>query len=71
MSMTPRENLLSLYRRQGYWQAPVGFHLSPSLEREFARRCPDSTDYMQQFEMPYRIDPRVSSTPGDMGYSNR
>jgi uroporphyrinogen decarboxylase len=55
MSMTPRENLLSLYRRQGYSQPPVGFHLSPSLEREFARRYPDSADYMQQFEMPYRI----------------
>jgi uroporphyrinogen decarboxylase len=55
MSMTPRENLLSLYRRQGYTNAPVGFHLCPSLEQEFTRRYPNSDDYMQQFEMPHRI----------------
>ena len=55
MPMTPRENLLSLYRREGYTSAPVGFHLCPSLEQEFARRHPDAADYMQQFEMPHRI----------------
>ena len=33
--MTPRENVLSLYRRQGYEHAPVALSLCPSLERKF------------------------------------
>jgi hypothetical protein len=28
--MTPRENMLSLYRRTGYEWAPVSFHLCPT-----------------------------------------
>ena len=53
--MTPRENILSLYRRQGYDYAPVGFHLCPSLEKEFHRRYPDSENYLDHFQAPYRI----------------
>ena len=53
--MTPRENLLSLYRRQGYDYSPVGFHLCPSLEEEFHRRYPDSENYLDHFQAPYRI----------------
>jgi len=53
--MYPRENLLSLYRRTGYEYAPVGFHLCPSLEEEFHRRYPDSDNYLDHFQAPYRI----------------
>jgi uroporphyrinogen decarboxylase len=40
--MTPRENLLSLYRRQGYQHAPVEFGLCPSLQEEYKRRAGDT-----------------------------
>ena len=32
--MTPRENLLSLYRRQGYEFAPVEYILSPAMREK-------------------------------------
>ena len=54
--MTPRENFLSLYRRQGYEVAPVGMHLCPAQEQEFARRHPEAGgDYLSFFGAPYRI----------------
>jgi uroporphyrinogen decarboxylase len=53
--MTPRENLLSLYRRTGFEQAPAGFLLCPSLKAEFHKRYPNETDYMEYFNFPYRI----------------
>lgn len=54
--MNPRENLLRLYRRQGYEEAPVGMHLCPSLEAEFRRRNPGvEGDYLDFFGAPYRI----------------
>lgn len=52
----PREDLLRLYRRQGYERAPIGMHLCPSLEKEFRRRHPDFRgDYLEFFGAPYRI----------------
>ncbi|MEI6515927.1 MAG: uroporphyrinogen decarboxylase family protein [bacterium] len=55
-SFNPRENLLKLYRRQGYDRAPVGMHFCPSLVEEFRRRYPDfKGDYLDFFEAPYRI----------------
>jgi uroporphyrinogen decarboxylase len=33
--MTPRENVLSLYRRQGYPHAPAQFGLCPSLQKKY------------------------------------
>lgn len=53
--LTPRENLLRLYRKEGAEQAPVGMHLCPSLEEEFKRRYPAATDYLTHFGAPYRI----------------
>ncbi len=50
-----RENLLSLYRRTGYDNAPVGLHLCPSLEEQFKRRYPGKADYLEEFGAPYRI----------------
>ncbi len=52
----PREDLLRLYRRQGYEHAPIGMHLCPSLEEEFRRRHPDFRGgYLEFFGAPYRI----------------
>ena len=53
---SPRENLLRLYRREGYDEAPVGTHLCPALEAEFRRRHPEAAgDYLEFFGAPYRI----------------
>jgi len=53
--MTLRENLLKLYRRQGYEKAPVGMTLCPSQEEEFKRRYPDQKSYQKYFDFPYRV----------------
>lgn len=53
---SPREDLLRLYRRQGYERAPVGMHLCPALESEFRKRQPQfAGDYLDYFGAPYRI----------------
>ncbi|MBN2175494.1 MAG: hypothetical protein JW731_15295 [Bacteroidales bacterium] len=56
---TPKDNLLQLYRRQGYESVPVGFVLCESLEKEFQRRYPEAKSYQDHFDFPYRniIDP--------------
>lgn len=53
--MTARENLLSLYRRQGYEKAPVGLHFCPSLVKKFKALHPKEDSYLEFFEAPYRI----------------
>jgi uroporphyrinogen decarboxylase len=54
--MTPRENLLSLYRRKGYEVAPVGMHFCPTLKEEFELRYPEAGgDYLAFFGAPYQI----------------
>jgi len=52
--MTPRENLLSLYRRNGFDSAPVHFNLCPELEQTFQRKYPDQGAYAEVFEFPMR-----------------
>lgn len=52
---TLREDLLGLYRRQGYEKAPVGMHFCPSLEEEFAKDHPDAESYADYYGFPYRI----------------
>jgi uroporphyrinogen decarboxylase len=53
---SPREDLLRLYRRQGYERPPVGMHFCTALEAEFRRRHPDGNgDYLGFFGAPYRI----------------
>ena len=66
--MTPRENLLSLYRRKGFERAPVCFNLCPSLEKEFDRRHPGQ-DYRDHFQFPMRLItdpgfPWIAEIPG-------
>jgi len=50
--MTQRENLLSLYRRQGYETAPVYMVLCPHLEDEFHKRYGDKITLAEHFEFP-------------------
>jgi uroporphyrinogen decarboxylase len=47
--MNPRENILSLYRRQGYEKAPVDFHLCPSLEETYKTKYGGDTWYGERF----------------------
>jgi uroporphyrinogen decarboxylase len=58
---TPRENLLSLYRRQGYQTAPVTMNMCPSLVEEFQKRH-GHKDYLEGFGAPLRVlnDPGFS-----------
>ena len=60
--MTPRENLIKLYRRDGFKYAPAGFILCESLEKEFRKRYPEASSYQDHFNFPYRIitDPGFS-----------
>ncbi|OHB82627.1 MAG: hypothetical protein A2V98_22025 [Planctomycetes bacterium RBG_16_64_12] len=53
--MTPRQNLLVLYRRSGSESAPVCFHLCPDLQHQFQERYPYAADYQEQFEFPMRL----------------
>ncbi len=53
--MNQRENLLSLYRREGYERAPVHFVLCPSLEKTFRRKYPGDQPYEEVFEFPIRV----------------
>jgi len=67
MKMTPRENLLSLYRRQGYEQAPIHMDLCPAQYRIFMQKT-GATEYeqfLEYFSFPYRVIPglRALSRP--------
>lgn len=53
--MTPRENLISLFRRTGYEYAPVEFCLCPSLHRTFQEKYGTDRDYWDFFDFPWRI----------------
>jgi uroporphyrinogen decarboxylase len=52
--MTPRENLLSLFRRQGYDHVPVEFMLCPALHEQFAARTGGSQAIEAYYHFPYR-----------------
>jgi len=57
----PREDVLRMYRRQGYEQAQVSMNLCPSLGEEFLRRH-GHKDYAETFQFPLRglTDPGFS-----------
>jgi len=66
--MTPRENLLSLYRRRGFEQAPVCFNFCPSLENEFKKQHP-GMEYAEYYQFPMRLItdpgfPWIAEIPG-------
>lgn len=51
--VTKRENLISLFKRQGYNEVPVDFSLCPSLYEVFKRETKE-TDYEEYFGFPWR-----------------
>lgn len=53
--MTPRENLLSLYRRTGFECAPVHFNLCPALEETFRQKYPGQREYAEVFQFPMQV----------------
>ena len=53
--MNPRENLLSLYRRQGYEAAPVHLNLCPKQEAAFREKYGAQARYDEVFEFPMRV----------------
>lgn len=60
--MTPKENLLKLYKREGYNQVSTDCILCKSFEEEFRKRFPGETSNQEHFNFPYRIivGPRFS-----------
>ncbi len=52
--MTPRENLLSLFRRQGYDKAAIQFYLCPSLEKSFQQKHGTGLSWQEYFDLPMR-----------------
>ena len=69
VAMSPRNNLLNLYRRGLYGTAPVVFQLCPDLERRFHGRYPAATDYREHFQFPMRLIadpgfPWIAEIPG-------
>lgn len=66
--MDPRTNLLSLYRRTGYEDAPVYFNLCPDLEAQFTAAHPGRS-YADHYRFPFRIltdpgFPWIAEIPG-------
>ncbi len=51
--MTPRENLLSLYRRTGYAFAPVEFGMCPALQEKMRRAVGEGVDLATHFDYPH------------------
>lgn len=67
--MTPRENLLSLLRREGYEAVPYEFMLCPSLVEEFEKRTGEKElDYVDYFQMPWK---RISDLKPDQEGTER
>ena len=72
MKKTSRENIISIFRRQGMERAPVFFNLCPSQQEEFHRRYGKDKTYSDVFEFPWRglngLEPSYSSdTPAGKG----
>jgi len=57
--MTPRENLLSLLRRQGYDYIPATFSLCPSLEAEYKKQTGGKMPYQEYFSFPWKDLPDI------------
>ena len=65
--MTPRENLLRLYRRQGYQNAPVELHLSPAQMATY-HDLAGNTPMAEYFDYPEGF--ATGSVPG-LNYTSR
>lgn len=56
MALSQRENLIKLWRRDGFEYVPVQFNLCPALVREFKKRYGDF-EYEDYFNFPFRNAP--------------
>ncbi len=63
--MAPRENLLSLLKRQGYDSVPAEFMLCPSLVESYRANEKSDQDYRDFFKMPWRRLPDLVPDNGD------
>ncbi len=54
MSLTPRENLLSLWRRKGFEWAPAHFDLCPLQYERFQKKYGKDSNYLDTFAFPMR-----------------
>lgn len=61
--MTPRENLLSIYRRQGYAFAPVEFNLSPTMQEKMRAAIGPETPPAEYFEYAHGFARRLVPAP--------
>ncbi|MBN2450099.1 MAG: hypothetical protein JXR77_06900 [Lentisphaeria bacterium] len=50
--MTPRENMLSLYRRTGWEWAPVSFSLCPAMQQKMRAAVPEGMGLGAHFDYP-------------------
>ena len=53
-SISPRENLLNVFRKNSYRNVPVQFDLCPALCREFEKKTGSKLAYQEYFEFPMR-----------------
>lgn len=67
ITVTKRENLLALLRREAYEEVPVDFNLCPDLVRVYQERTGSDKDYQEYFGMPWRNveDIRLEYCPED------
>jgi len=67
MKMTPRENVLSLFRRQGYEYAPSVMYLCPSQKLVFQQKTGLSFEkhFEDYFNIPLRHIENLKSAPTD------
>ena len=64
--LTPRENLISLLRRQGYEHVPCDFNLCPSLWEQYTRNENTNDPYAEYFNFGWRSMPGVTPTDADL-----
>lgn len=67
--MTPRENLLSLYRRQGYESVPVEFSLCPTLVDTFRAKYGPASDPREVFGFAHRHVPGLPRLEATVDWS--
>ncbi len=66
MALSQRENLIKLWRREGFEYAPVQFNLCPALVKEF-KKCYGDIDYQEHFNFPFR-DARLDFKKQDVDW---
>ena len=57
--MNDRENILSLFKRQGYERVPFDFGLCPSLEEEYRKNTGSDLYYGDYFNFPFKGIPGI------------